>query len=155
MVLTVALAAPDALAVGAASAPSIRVTHGPYHDGQLINVSVGPNRFFKPYSKVNILECADPGGKPKNLPTSESSCDGNTVQGETILVAKNGSFSERGYEIYALPNVRVLGELPTGQPVCNQKRSCVLYIGENETKFSAPKEFSAPFTIRKSGPHSK
>ncbi len=153
--LAIALATSAPPPAGAVTAPSIRVTHGPYHDGQLINVSVGPNRFFTPYSKVNILECADPGGKTKNLPTSELSCDGNTVQGDTILVAKNGSFSERGYEIYALPDVRVLGELPTGQPVCNQKRSCVLYIGENETKFSAPKEFSAPFTIHKSGSRSK
>ena len=135
----------------AAGAPHLHVTAGPYRAGQLISVSVGPNRFFKPYSKVNILECADPGGKAKNLPTSEATCDGNTIQTDTILVAKNGSFSEHGYEIYALPNTRVLGELPNGEPVCSQKKACVLYVGEDQTKFSMPKEFSPAFTIRKSG----
>ena len=147
VILTVLLAAP----VGAAAAPHIQVTTGPYHAGQRINVSVGANHFFKPYSKVNILECADPGGKKKNLPTSEATCDGNTIQADTILVAKNGSFSEHGYEIFALPNIRTLDELPSGEPVCSQKRWCVLYIGEDESTFTAPKEFSPPFTVGKSG----
>lgn len=149
--LSVVLAVMLATPVGAATAPHLQITAGPYHDGQGIDVSVGPNRFFKPYSKVNILECADPGGKKKNLPTSEATCDGNTVQSDTILVAKNGSFSERGYEIFSLPNARTLDELLTGKPACSQKKWCVLYIGENETTFTSPKEFSPPFTVRKSG----
>jgi hypothetical protein len=116
---------------------------------------VGPNHYFTPYAHVNILECADPGGKKKNLPTSAFTCDGNTIQGDTVLIAKNGSFSEHGYEIYALPNTAALGESPNGQPVCNTKKPCVLYVGQNQEKFSAPKEFSRPFTIRSSSHHSK
>src|SRR5664280_1636386 len=33
---------------------------GAYSDGQTVSVSTGPNSFFHPYSRVVILECADP-----------------------------------------------------------------------------------------------
>lgn len=139
-----------ALPVAAATPPALQVSAGPFHDGQLISISVGPNHFFTPYSRVNVLECADPGGKKANLPTSVSTCDGNTIQGNTILVKKDGSFSEHGFQLFALPNVPTLGELPNGQPVCNQKKSCVLYVGQDQIHFTAPKEFSPPFTIQPS-----
>jgi hypothetical protein len=138
---------------GGVSAPTVKITSGPYHNGQLINVSVGPNRYFKPYSRVNILECADSGGKSKNLPTSISACDGNTIQGNTILVQPNGSFSEHGYQLFALPNAS-FGEPRDSLPACTQKKACVLYIGQNQEDFTAPKIFSPPFTISKSGSHS-
>jgi hypothetical protein len=141
----------SALPAGAASPPRLLMTAGTFHNQQLISVAVGPNHFFKPYSRVNILECADPDGKKKNLPTNANTCDGNTIQGNTILVNKNGSFSEPGYELFALPNKPQLGELPDDQPVCNQKKSCVLYIGENQENFNSPKMFSAPFVMQPSG----
>ena len=146
IVLVVALAGP----ADAVSAPALKITSGPYHDGQLINLSVGPNHYFTPYSRVNIIECADPGGKQKNLPTSVLACDGNTIQGNTILVQPNGSFFQHGYQLFALPNASQLGEQPDSLPVCNKKKSCVLYIGQNQEKFAAPKIFSPPFTISKS-----
>jgi hypothetical protein len=132
----------------AASAPTATVTHGPYRNGQMINISVGANHFFKPNSRINILECGDPGGKKSNLPTDESTCDGNTIQGNSILVAANGSFSEIGYQVFALPNAATLGEGASSRPICSLKKECVLYIGANQSKFSAPKIFSRSFTIR-------
>ena len=137
---------------GAASAPApaVNITPGPYHNDQFINVSVGPNRYFKPYSAINIIECADPGGKTKNLPINVTSCDGNTIQGNTILVQPNGSFSEHKYQLFALPNASELGETQGTLPVCNQKKFCVLYIGQNQENFTAPKIFSTPFRISKS-----
>jgi len=146
-VLAVCVGAP----AGAAAPPALKITHGPYRSEEKIDLSVGPNHFFTPYSHVNVLECADPKGKKNNLPTSVLSCDGNTIQGNTILVQKNGSFSERGYQLYALPNATQLGESSDTRPVCNQKTSCVLYIGQNQEKFTAPKLFSPSFTIQKSG----
>ncbi len=137
-----------AVSAGAASPPVVHITKGPYHNGELINLSVGANHFYKPYSRINLLECADPGGLKKNLPTSVATCDGNSIEGNSILIAKNGSWSETGYQLFALPNVKSLGELPDGQPVCNQRKPCVLYIGENQENFTWPKQFSAPFTIR-------
>jgi hypothetical protein len=139
------------LPAGAVSPPRLIMTSGTFHNYELISVAVGPNRFFKPYSRVNILECADPGGKKQDLPTNANTCDGNTIQGNTVLVDKNGSFSEHGYELYALPNKPQLGELRGNQPVCNQKRSCVLYIGENQENFNSAKMFSPPFLIESSG----
>lgn len=139
---------------GAVAPPALTITPGPYHNEQLINLSVGPNHFFTPYSRINIIECADPGGKAKNLPNSVDGCDGNTIQGVTILVQRDGSWFEHGYQLYALPNASQLGESADSQPVCNQKKSCVLYIGQNQEKFTAPKMFSAAFVILKSGKYS-
>jgi len=133
-------------AAGASPPPMTVTPAGPYHNGQKINISVGPNRFFKPYGRVNVIECADPQGKVSNLPRDENSCDGNTIQGNTILVKGNGSFAERGYVLYSTPNT-VLGELPDSQPVCNRRHMCVLYVGENQSNFTWPKEFSPPFSI--------
>jgi hypothetical protein len=139
---------------GAVAPPALTITPGPYHNEQLINLSVGPNHYFTPYSRINIIECADPSGKPANLPISVTGCDGNTIQGVTILVQRDGSWYEHGYQLYALPNTSQLGESADSQPVCNQKMSCVLYIGQNQEKFTAPKVFSHPFVIRKSSKHS-
>jgi hypothetical protein len=152
MVLGVVFAATIG-AAGAASGPALKLTPGPYHDGQTINVSVGPNHYFKPYSRINILECADPGGKARNLPVNDTTCDGNTIQSNTILVQPNGSFSMHGYQLYALPNAPQLGELPDTRPICNRQKMCVLYVGQNQINFTAPKIFSPPFTISKSSKH--
>ena len=141
-------------AAGATSPPTVTITPGPYHNGQNINLSVGPNKFFKPYSRVNVIECGDPGGKSSKLPTNVSACDGNTIQGNTILVKADGSFTERGYTMYLLPNASQLGETSDSRPICNRRNVCVLYIGQNQEQFSAPKMFSPPFTISRSGKHS-
>jgi hypothetical protein len=139
---------------GTPAAPALTITGGPYHDYQKISVSVGANRYFTPYSRINIIECADPNGTLSNLPISASTCDGNTIQGNTILVQRNGSFSVRGYEVYALPDRSQLGEDRDSRPICNGKNACVLYIGQNQEKFTAPKLFSPAFKISTPGRHS-
>ena len=127
----------------------LTITPGPYHDGQAIKISVGPNKHFTPFASIKILQCSDPGGTTKNLPTSALlHCDGNTIQGNTILVGRDGSFSQDGYVVYVLPNTN-LGEASDSKPVCNQTNSCVLYIGQNQENFTAPKIFSPPFTVSK------
>jgi hypothetical protein len=138
---------------GAVTPPTLHMTAGPFHNKQLIALSVGANHYFTPYSHVNILECADPGGTKKHLPNRIAACDGNTIQGPTVLINKNGSFSAHGYELFALPNRPLLGEEAQGRPICNQKNMCVLYVGQNQENFNAPKVFSKPFAIR-SGTHS-
>ena len=32
----------------------------PYHDAQQIDVSVGPNKRFIPYSRIILIQCSDP-----------------------------------------------------------------------------------------------
>jgi hypothetical protein len=121
-------------------------TSGLYHSGELLNISVGPNKLFTPNLKVNILECSDPGGSPAHLPTSVAQCDGNTIQGGTILIQSNGSVSHKAYPVFSLPN-HVLGEEASWKPVCDATHECVLYVGENQEKFTSPKLFSAPFKV--------
>ena len=134
--------------VGATPAPpALSVTpHGNLSDGQTVSVSVGPNSYFTAHARVNILECADPGGSVANLPKDITTCDGNTIQGATILVAANGSFSEPTYPVYALPS-STLGEQTNYKPICDQTNACVLYVGQDQNDFTAPKVFSAPFLI--------
>ncbi len=151
-----ALAAPGfvllalAATVGAGPAGAVSgvtVTPGaPFTDGETVTVSVGSNSVFTPNAKVNILECADPGGSAANLPTDDSTCDGNTIQGNTVLVHGDGSLSAPNYTIYRLPST-TLGEQPNVQPVCNESNPCVLYVGQDENDFTQPKMFSAPFTV--------
>jgi hypothetical protein len=116
-----------------------------YQTGSTIKVTVAPNKVFKPGVRVNILECADKGGTTSNLPSDNSTCDGNTIQGQTIIVAKNGGVTAR-YTLYRTPNA-LLGEQSTWQPVCNATHRCVLYVGQNQDDFRQPKVFSAPFSI--------
>ena len=48
---------------GASAPPSLNVSPpGNYHDGETISVGVGPNGYFTPNARINIIECADPGG---------------------------------------------------------------------------------------------
>jgi hypothetical protein len=144
----VALAIAIAQTVGASAAvPTLTLSPGSnLHNGESVSVSVGANGFFTPHSHVNILECADPGGKSANLPKDDSTCDGNTIQGTTVLVAADGSFSASEYTVYSLPNA-TLGEQSNGQPVCNATDPCVLYVGQDQNDFTSPKVFSAPFTV--------
>jgi hypothetical protein len=132
---------------GGSNGPSLNMPSGPFHSGQTISISVGPNHVFTPYSHINVLECADPGGTTNNLPTSDMACDGNTIQGPTVLINTNGSFTLQGYELFSLPNSQQLGEGLENQPICNQTHYCVLYIGQNQNKFTAPKLFSRAFLI--------
>jgi len=123
---------------------------GGYSNGQTITVSVGPNSHFAPYSSIKILQCSDPGGGTSGLPKSIADCDGNTIQAGTIVVQKDGSFTQHGYPIYRLPST-ALAEVPTGTPVCNSTHPCVLYIGQNQEDFTKPKIFSGPFTVKARG----
>ena len=130
-----------------AASPVLTVTPGgSLHDGQTIDLSVGPNTLFTPHARVNVLECADPHGTTANLPTDVSTCDGNTIQGNTVLVGADGSFSVAGYTVFQLPST-ALGELANYQPVCNASNPCVFYIGQDQNDFTAPKIFSAAFSV--------
>ncbi len=122
-----------------------------FHDGQVIGVSVGPNKVFAPNARIEILQCADPGGQSANLPRSDIACDGNTAPGFSVLVNQDGSFSTNMYRIYSLPNATALGEPRDNEPVCNTTHLCVLYVGQDQTNFRAPKLFSAPFSVTPTG----
>ncbi len=108
---------------------------------------MGANHVFTPLSHVNIVECADPGGTRANLPTKFLECDENTIQGDTVVVSADGSFNEKSYTIYALPNLSALGEPKDGVPICNATHQCVLLISEYQTDLSKPKVFSHSFTV--------
>jgi hypothetical protein len=117
-----------------------------FHNGQTIRVAMGPNKTFKPFLRINILECADPGGTKAHLPTSINTCDENTIQANSLIPSADGSFTQKAYTVYSLPNA-TLGEGPTWQPVCNATHECVLYVGEDQDDFTKPKIFSQPFTV--------
>jgi hypothetical protein len=151
--ILVALGAGPLVGVASAAGPTVNLTPAPvggppgsYADQQSVNLSVAANTTFTPGATINVLECADPGGSTANLPTDSSTCDGNTIQGPTVIVGSDGSFSLTGYTIYALPSSS-LGESSSGQPKCNATNACVLFVGQDQNDFTQPKTFSAPFFV--------
>jgi hypothetical protein len=136
----------------ATSTPVLTIAPGPtggaLADGGSVALSVGPNSRFSPHARIEVLECSAPGGA---LPIDDSTCDGNTVQLGSVLIAADGSFQVPSYTIYQLPNSD-LGEQSNHAPVCNSSEECVLYVGQDQNDFSQPKLFSAPFTVRPGDP---
>jgi len=121
------------------------VTPGtPFSSGQTIGVAVPANTVFNPNLNVSIVECAAPNGV---LPTLTSACDTSTVQGPTLLPAKDGSLNFTGYQVYALPDLVSLAESPTGNPKCDLSDECVLYIGNSYNDFTQPHFWSQGFFI--------
>jgi hypothetical protein len=135
---------------GSASVPVVSVSgtsHGwVFHNGETVTVSMGANKLFPFNSRVNILECSNMVGTKEKLPTKFAQCDENTIQGNTVLVGKGGSFKEASYTIYSLPNSS-LGEQSNWQPVCDRTHPCVLLISEYQTDFTKPKTFSHSFVV--------
>ena len=141
--LTMGVAPATAGASGATVSISPGANGHPYMNEASLTITVGPNSTFAPYSRIEVLECAAPNGVP---PVSDASCDGNTANGQSVIVAKDGSFEVTNYTLYALPN-RQLAETAATTPVCNATSQCVLYIGQNQNDFTQPKVFSTPFTV--------
>jgi hypothetical protein len=131
----------------APATPTLTITPSaaghPYVSGQSITISVGPSSRFAAYSRIEILECSAPNGV---LPVDDTSCDGNTAQYGSVLVASDGSFDVPAYTIYQLPN-SALGEQANHAPKCDRSQGCVLYIGQDQNDFTQPKLFSAAFTV--------
>lgn len=139
------LAAPPAM--GSAPPPAVTITGAagsPYGNGAVVGIAVGPNSFFAPHSRIEVIECAAPKGVD---PVNDTTCDGNTAQSGSVLVASDGSFAIPHYTLYSLPNT-ALEETSDGIPVCNTTSECVLYIGQNQNDFTAPKVFSAAFIVQ-------
>ena len=128
----------------------------PFASGQMINVAVPANDTFSSTDglnnnteKINLLECSAPDGV---VPTNTSACDGNTIQGNTILPATDGSFTYDDFPIYALPDAVSLGESPGGVACGNTAATeCVLYIGNNQADFTQPHLWSTPFYVVPNG----
>jgi hypothetical protein len=119
---------------------------GEYYDGQTINLSAGANSIFHKNLTMVILECADPGGLPSNLPRNESVCDGDTENAPLPLINNHGGWSNPNYQIFKIPSL-ALGEAADTLPKCDATHYCVLYIGEDQSNFSKPKIFSPPFLV--------
>ncbi len=134
------------------AAPVAPFTAGtPFSSGQQINIVIPANSLFVATSSVNVVECAAPDGVP---PTQPINCDGNTIQGPTILPNADGSinFQTQGYglyTLYALPDSISLGESSSNQVTCGDTAAteCVLYIGDDQGDFTQPHVFSQPFYI--------
>ena len=127
-------------------------TPGPFSSGQNINVVIPANDTFSSTdglgnntSNINVLECSAPNGV---IPTNPAACDGNTIQGNTILPASDGSFTYDNYTVYALPDSISLGEGSSG-PQCGDTAAteCMLYIGNNQGDFTKPHLWSQPFFV--------
>lgn len=117
----------------------------PFSSGQVISVVIPANTAFAgSNANINVIECSAPNGV---VPTDPSNCDGNTIQGDTILPNADGSFSYSTYTLFALPDPNF--ESGGGGPACGLTAAteCILYIGNNQNDFTAPHLWSQPFFI--------
>ena len=123
----------------------------PFDSGQNISVVMPANSAFAGHQSqgINIVECSAPNGV---IPISPSACDGNTIQGNTVFPAADGSVNVQGYEVFALPDAGTLGEGSSG-PTCGNTSAteCILYVGQNQTDFTQPHLWSQPFFINANG----
>ncbi len=139
------------------------VTSGtPYSSGQTVNVVVSMNSTlslanlesagYTGEPEMKAEECVDPGGLSTNDPgTPLNNCDGQTVL-STSAVNSDGSFTISNYKIFWLPDSATFGEPATQLPTCGTAPNyCVLYIGPNQSDFSKPHIFSAPFLVTNNG----
>ena len=131
---------------GRASAQTLTVPAGPYTSGTAISLSGTGFSVRSSGDTVEILECADPGGLPANLPVDSTTCDGSTLNPGTIYPTSTGSFGPVNYLIQTL-------QVANGNVVdCDATNYCVLWVGEDyNNAFSGsaaePVAFSAPFLI--------
>jgi len=134
--------------VPGSAVPIGAVAHAPFASGQLINVVIPANSAFAApdnTANINIVECSAPAGVP---PTNPIACDGNTIQGSTIIPNADGSFTSDNYQVFALPDSFTLGEGSSG-PICGNTAGteCILYIGNNQNDFTKPHLWSQPFFV--------
>jgi hypothetical protein len=133
---------------GSAQAVAPFTAGTPFSSGQNINVVVPANTAFAGTSSaLNVVECAAPNGV---IPTDVTQCDGDTIQGNTIIPNADGSFSYNAYTVYALPDLHFEG---SSGPVCGDTLAteCILYIGEAQNDFTQPHVWSQPFLISSNG----
>jgi hypothetical protein len=132
-----------------AAQPQGTVTAGtPFSSGQQITVTVPSNSLFVASNSIHIVECAAPNGV---VPSVTSACDGNTIQGDTIHPLANGSFTYTAYDVVATPDP--FNGDTSGSPVCGSTSAteCILYIGLDQTNFTANHVWSQPFFVTANG----
>jgi len=124
----------------AQTSPTVTLTPSSgFQDQQIIEVSGGANSLFTANQSVKILECSVGA-------TSDADCDGDTINADSVLTKTDGSFDYKSYELFLLPS-SALEEPADNKPVCNATHQCELYVGLDQTNFTKPHVFSAPFTI--------
>jgi hypothetical protein len=124
----------------------------PFSSGQQINIVIPANSVLPSDTELDVVECASPGGVD---PTDPSTCDGNTINPNSLQTNGDGSvnydsYAGSYYQMFALPNAG-LGESSDGQPVCNLTSECVLYIGTNNADFTQPHLWSNPYYVDPNG----
>ena len=120
----------------------------PFSSGQAVEVAIPPNDVLPKFRRVNILECSTRVLHAPSATQALADCDGDTIQGDTVLVRPDGSIDYRRYTIFALPDATTLGESTKGSPACSLHNRCVLYIGTDQTDIpSSAHFFSQPWTV--------
>ena len=157
LISSVALVAPASAASGdivpGATVPQSPFTaNTPFASGQNIDIAIPANSVLPPAINLQIVECSAPGGV---LPTNDTTCDGETIQGASIHPRTDGSVDLHAqtnslFTMYALPDLPQLGE-SSSPATCDLSNECVLYIGDDYTNFTSPHYFSPLFYVAPNG----
>ncbi len=137
------------------------------NDGEYVDVTLSAGSFDTSggLPNVAVLECADPGGDPANLPTSVdgsgpgTGCDTVSVKifpATVNGVQTDGSFNtaavyhnlshdlvDGAYQVNALP----YNTDPNSAITCDATNYCVLFVGLTQSDFTQTHYWSVPFLI--------
>ncbi len=129
-------------ASGAWAAASVTIPSGDPHADQTITVmGTGFPDHVKDPTGIQILECSDPGGTTANLPSSNLSCDGSTINPTQINTDTTGAFTAK-YYVYALNGTH------SSNISCDKTHFCVLWVGiDYNQNFFGVHAFSTPFEV--------
>ena len=159
LVSTVAVVAPagaiggsGSIVPGATVPQSPFTANTPFASGQNVDIAIPANSVLPPAINLQIVECSAPLGV---LPTNDTTCDGETIQGASIHPNADGSVdlntqTHSLFTMYALPDLPQLGE-SSSPATCDLNDGCVLYIGDDYTNFTAPHFFSPVFYVAPNG----
>ena len=149
-VLVTVLASVGAFAVPAYAAPSVATPPGPYAGGQTVTVS--GTGFAKRASgaSIEILMCADPDGTTANLPRDNTSCDGTTLNPETIYPTGTDPGPPGNFTAKYL--IQELSAKSQNLINCDATHYCVLWVGEDYVGnfYGTPTDpvaYSQPFLV--------
>jgi len=146
------------------SVPSPSAPYASFHDGDVINLSMGPNSLFSsspgyPGASIGAIECEyNNGAGGLGDPPNASYCSAQTQpadfpfntnsDGSFDYVAKNNPGAADAAVVFAIPDTAL------GDPgiTCNDTNPCVWYVGVDYNNFTAPHTFSNPFIVTGSTP---
>ena len=126
-------------AAGAVSAPALTITPGPYHEGQLINVSVGPNRYFKPIRASIFSSARTRVERRRTCPSMSWHVTGTRFRATPFWFNPTGASRSTATNCSHFPTLRRWGSSRTRGPCATRRRAVCSTSGRTRSTSLLPR----------------